>query len=165
MARCKACKQMILLGGVQEDGNTYCNAACCDQGRTLAVAAKVPRDVLEYNVRLVHEGPCPVCSQKSSPIDFNTSYTVMSFVLVSFRSAKPKLCCRSCARSSQLVGFVTTFFLGWWGIPHGIIFTPIYLFNNLTGMLGSKSLPSPELIDLVRQDLAAKARQQLASNN
>jgi hypothetical protein len=28
---------------------------------------------------------------------------------------------------------VLSFFLGWWGIPWGFIYTPIVLFSNLTG--------------------------------
>ena len=61
-------------------------------------------------------------------------FTCLSFVFFTTRSTSPYLLQGTdTARSTAIRTSLLTFFLGWWGIPFGIIFTPIYLVRNIMG--------------------------------
>ena len=45
------------------------------------------------------------------------------------------LCCRTCALKKQGSDFGLSLLAGWWGIPFGLIFTPLALLRNGYAML------------------------------
>jgi hypothetical protein len=71
---------------------------------------------------------------------------VWSFILLTSWKSQPQISCKSCAVKSQALGFVSSFFLGWWGIPWGIVMTPVQMVRNLWGMTRSAGdMPSDDL--------------------
>ena len=134
MAKCDYCGTTILLGGVKDQGYRFCNATCQLNGRALIAANQVPVEVLDEQVRAVHQGKCPCCSSRG-PIDVHTSHRVWSaFVLTSWVS-RPHVCCGKCGRLEQIKDCLFSLFLGWWGFPWGLIVTPIQIIRNLVGLL------------------------------
>jgi TonB family protein len=83
-------------------------------------------------------------------------FTCTSFVLFSMRQASKYFLQDSDEdRNTAVCSTLLTLLFGWWGFPHGIIFTPIYLVKNLTG--GEKSTVN-ELIELIQNPAAAKMK-------
>jgi hypothetical protein len=156
MASCGYCGSTILFGGVRDGDLRFCNENCRQQGFLLAVADQVPEDVISQHVSQVHEGNCPKCGGPG-PIDVHTSYSVWSaLVLTSWRS-RPEVCCRACGIKAKLGRTLSSVALGWWGVPWGIIITPIQVLRNMMGLFSS---PDPirlsaQLENIVKVHLAA----------
>lgn len=49
-----------------------------------------------------------------------------------------------------------TFFLGWWGVPWGLMLTPVILFRNLTGGI-AEFTPSGEVAGSAKPDASAES--------
>ena len=69
------------------------------------------------------------------------------------------VCCSSCGMSAKTSAILFSAALGWWGLPWGVIGTPIQLFRDIRGLFSS---PDPmrysqELAAFVRIGLATKA--------
>ena len=155
MATCANCGQGILFGGVKQGTMRFCNDQCYNAASHLHVGNEVPEDVLEAAVTAFHQGDCPYCGGPG-PVDFHYSYCVMSFLIITRFQTVPKVSCSSCGTKAKLSNFFTTLFLGWWGFPFGLIFTPIYLCRNLFGMIFSQSTDTPSelLREFVKLQLA-----------
>ena len=63
---------------------------------------------------------------------------------------------------SQLLGTVFSLILGWWGIPWGLVLTPIQIGRNLFGLTRppEPSKPSKQFEKILRMNIAANALQQ-----
>ena len=157
MAKCDYCGSTILFGGKRDGSLKFCNDECHKKGFLLAIANEVPDEIVQQYINEVHAGTCPKCYGQG-PIDVHTSYNVMSFLLITRWSSKPEISCRSCGFKSQLGGILTSFFLGWWGAPWGIIITPIQIIRNIVGMVNGPdpARPSQQLCSLLRMNLAAQ---------
>ncbi len=121
-------------------------------------ADRLPQHVVDGAIREAHQDDCPECGG-AGPVDVHNSHTVWSaFVLTSWKNT-PNLCCKSCGRNHQLMGLVSSFFLGWWGFPWGIIYTPIQIVRNLMGVLGGPNpyTPSEQFETIMRLDLAGRS--------
>jgi hypothetical protein len=145
MASCAFCGTTIFLGGVKDGELRFCNRTCQERGAVAHMAAQLPDLEVQSYAMKVHGGPCPKC-QGPGPNDVFTSHTVWSFILLTSWKSQPQISCKSCAVKSQALGFVSSFFLGWWGIPWGIIMTPVQMVRNLWGMTHSAGdMPSDDL--------------------
>ena len=115
---------------------------------------EVPEDEIEEALTAFHQGDCPCCGGPG-PVDFHFSYRVISFVVLTQFQTIPKISCRSCAQKSKLGNFFATLFLGWWGIPFGLIITPIYLCKNLYSLMFpvSADYPSDQLREFIRLNI------------
>ena len=85
----------------------------------------------------------------------------MSAVVLTSWRAMPRISCRSCATKAQIGGALTSFTLGWWGFPWGLVMTPVQVVRNLMG-LAQSPVPgerSELLISLVETSLAERARE------
>ncbi len=157
MAQCGYCGTTIVFGGVRDGAQRFCNDKCHQNASLMSLAGQVPANLVEQQIQEVHEGSCPKCRGRG-PVDVYRTYRVWSaFVLTSW-SATPQLCCRSCARRSQLGGVLFCLVLGWWGIPWGLILTPIQIIRNIAGMCTGPDprRPSAELEKFVKVTLAAQ---------
>jgi hypothetical protein len=156
MARCGWCDSLLLFGGERHEGKVYCDQKCLEGGVLLAIGSKVPPEVLKDTLRQVHAGDCPNCG-KRGPVDVHTSYRVWSALVLTRWSSRVVIGCRGCGNKARLADFFFTFFLGWWGIPWGLLITPIQLSRNLYGLLfsGPSLRPSPALERVVRVRLGA----------
>jgi hypothetical protein len=158
MARCGYCDSTILFGGVRGAGARYCNERCRDAGGVLAASLKVPDDVVRQQAWAVHRGPCPKCRGRG-PVDVHVSYWVWSAVILTRWGSTPVVCCRSCARKSQLANIGFSLLFGWWGFPWGLCLTPVQILRNVVGLVGGPDdgQPSPHLAKLVRAGIARQA--------
>jgi hypothetical protein len=157
MATCEYCGTTILFGGVREGELRFCNDKCREAGQVAVVSQHIPPDILARKVAEIHQGPCPVCGGRG-PVDVHTSHKIWSALVITHWSSDPQVCCRSCGRKSQFNSLLFSLLLGWWGIPHGLIMTPVQVGRNLAGLWGGPApdKPSEQLIKLVRLSLAAQ---------
>jgi hypothetical protein len=169
MAKCDCCGTTILFGGVREGDLRFCNATCHTNGYLSVVADKVPEDIVAQHLRDLHAGNCPKCGGPG-PVDIHTSHFVWSALIMTSWRSRPVVCCRSCGKKAKLGGLFSSAALGWWGLPWGILLTPVQVFRNVAGLLSSRdpTQPSAELANLVRIQLASQfveARRQQDSSN
>ncbi|MBX3414822.1 MAG: hypothetical protein KF708_19205 [Pirellulales bacterium] len=157
MARCAVCGTTILFGGVTEGELRFCGNECHQGGYLLAIADRVPRDVMAEQVAQVHQGDCPRCGGPG-PVDVHTSHSVWSALVMTQWKSTPEVCCRACGIKSKLVGTLSSGVLGWWGFPWGVIFTPIQILRNVSGLFSAPdpTVPSAELEKMVRLQLASQ---------
>jgi hypothetical protein len=169
MAKCDYCGTTILFGGVREGNLRFCNADCHTNGYLCVVAEKVPEDIVAEHLSALHQGNCPKCGGPG-PVDLHTAHFVWSaFIMTSWRS-RPEVCCRWCGKKAKLGGLLSSATLGWWGIPWGIVLTPVQVIRNVAGLLSSPdpTQPSAELANIVRIQLASQfvdARREQKSND
>jgi len=160
MATCAYCGSGILFGGKKQGDRRYCNDTCLKNGYLLSALELVPKDLLDQQIQAVHQGPCPKCGREGV-VDVHTSHRVWSMLIMTSWSSRPQICCRSCGVKSKLGDAVFCFFLGWWGIPWGILMTPIQVLRNLFGLFTAPNpeVPSASLQRLVGLDVAARVVQ------
>lgn len=159
MATCSSCGKTILFGGKKEARHRFCNNNCLKKGAVALAADSIPLDIVRQHARQIHSGVCPKCNQRRGPVDMHTAHRVWSFVFISSWVSKQQASCRICGVKSQVYGIISSFLLGWWGIPWGIVMTPIQITKNLIGILRPKEATSPsaQLEQFVRMRLAEQA--------
>lgn len=158
MTKCSYCRSTILFGGIREGEEKFCNEQCRNTSERLRIECLVPDEVVEQFVAEVHSGTCPRCDGEG-PVDLHTSYLVHSVGWATYWRNVPQICCCRCARRAKVGGFFSSFFLGWYGIPWGLILTPVQMFRNLAGLLAGAdpSRPSLALAEWARAHLAEQA--------
>lgn len=167
MAKCGYCNSTVIIGGVktQEKGERYCNDKCYKSAVLLAVSDQIPIETVREQIQVVHQGLCPKCKGRG-PIDVHITYQIWSALLLTSWSNRPEISCRSCGRKKQLIGAVSSLFLGWWGFPWGLIMTPVQVTRNVIGMVKSQDelRPSPMLERMVRLGMASQMVKQWPPN-
>ncbi|HYM34571.1 MAG TPA: hypothetical protein VET48_04195 [Steroidobacteraceae bacterium] len=159
MARCSYCDSLILIGGVRDGEMRFCNAKCHARGRAMLVARQIPLELVRQRTQAIHTGPCPRCNKDNGPVDVHTAHKVYSALVMTSWSSQPQVSCRACGVKSQALGAASSLLLGWWGIPWGIVMTPVQIGKNIVGMLRNPATdgPSAQLEQMVRLDLASRA--------
>lgn len=162
MATCDACKKTILFGGIKESGFRFCSKKCVADGHVLIAATKLPDDLVRKKAMEIHSGSCPICEQNRGPVDIHTAHKIWSLVLISSWTSNAQVSCRPCGRKRQLYGAVSSVVAGWWGIPWGLIMTPVQIGKNLVAILRSQDSlhPSEKLEQFVRLELATQVHEQ-----
>jgi len=157
MAKCDYCNSTIVIGGVKQGDQRFCNQKCYQSGLLLNVARQIPEDLLRREIHQVHQGQCPKC-KGSGPIDVHTSYLVFSALILTRWSTKPQVSCRSCGVKSQLGNALISLLFGWWGFPWGLILTPVQVTRNLLGIFNppSPTQPSQQLEKFVGLGMATQ---------
>lgn len=130
------------------------------------VSNTIPSDVVAERVKAVHQGPCPVCARITTEgIDVHTSHSVFSALVVTQWKSTPRLSCAPCGKKAKMTAALSSFFLGWWGIPWGIILTPVQVGRNVVGLASKPpAAPSPDLERVVRLDIAKQFQEFQARN-
>ena len=156
MAKCSYCGTTLIFGGKKEGDLRFCNEECRANGRVLRVATRIPDEVVKKHARDIHAGACPKCKQRRGPVDVYTSHKVWSMIFQTSWSSVPQISCRSCGAKAMLYATLSSFLLGWWGFPWGILVTPVQIAKNVWGLLRiEESLqPSGKLEQMVRLSLA-----------
>jgi hypothetical protein len=151
MAACGACGTTILFGGVEHQGQRYCNADCAGNGVLLQAARQVPEAEALLLASKIHGGACPKCSGYG-PIDIHKAYQVWSLVLMTSWKTLPQISCRKCAVKSQVLHLIGSGVVGWWGFPWGLIMTPVQIVRNIVAMISppDAARPSRPLMDHAR---------------
>lgn len=160
MASCAYCNTTILFGGKKRGDLRFCNDKCEQNGELIAFANQLPQAEVDRYVRTVHAGDCPSCGGEG-PVDVHTSYRVYSAVLMTSWSSRPAVSCKRCATRRKLGDAAFSAALGWWGLPWGLIMTPVQIGRNLVGLARSPdpSHPSDALSHRLRVELAARQLQ------
>ena len=164
MASCLHCGQIVVWGGVKKNGLTFCGEACCHAERWRHV--DVPEYLIRKNAIDMHRANCSHCGGPG-PVDVHHAYRVMSFLIFSHYGTLTKFSCGSCATKFKLGALLTTLILGWWGIPWGLLLTPIYLIRNAYALVKpvSPDRPSDALLSLSQRLLAKQMLEQQESAN
>jgi len=112
MAKCGYCGTGILLGGVSDGGQRFCNNKCRQNGQILSVAQQISPEALERQLDEIFSGNCPKCGG-SGPVDVHKAYEVWSALVITRWTTSQKLCCRSCGLKRQIGSAVLSAVLGW----------------------------------------------------
>jgi hypothetical protein len=166
MAKCDYCGSTIVIGGVRNGQLRFCNKKCAGNAYVLNAAQHVPPDELERQVEEVWRGNCPKC-RGSGPVDVHKFHQVWSALVLTRWTSNQQLSCKSCATKRQLGALFISAFFGWWGIPWGLILTPVQVTRNIAGMASGpdSSKPSEGLRRLMKVHLGSQilANQQKAA--
>src|SRR5689334_2718133 len=103
MANCGYCNATIIMGGVREGNERFCNDNCRQNAAVLSVTRNVPEDVLNRQIEEVWGGACPKCNGQG-PVDVHKIHEVWSALVLTHWSTKSQVSCRSCATKRQLGG-------------------------------------------------------------
>jgi len=167
MATCANCKKIILMGGLRQEGLRFCGKPCLQRGQAALLAARMPEAERVRAAQTLFRGPCPTCNKRGG-IDLYKSHYVMSFVLFTRHGSHSLISCRTCALKKQGGDFMLSSLVGWWGIPFGLLLTPVALLRNGYAMLFPPNgvEPSPAFQQEVALRLACAEidRQQAAQN-
>jgi hypothetical protein len=139
VASCAYCASTILMGGKRVGDARFCNAKCLANGQLLARSQAIPDETIRTYVQNLHMGPCPKCRGRG-PIDVFTSHKVWSAVVVTHWKSEQQVSCKRCGVKSQMVGLASSLVLGWWGIPWGLVITPIQVVRNI---IAATKTPDP----------------------
>ena len=117
-----------------------------------------PEELIQKQVLAVHQGDCPKCG-RPGPVDVHVSHRVWSAIHVTSWKSRPQVSCRACGIKAQLGDALFSLLLGWWGVPFGLLWTPVQIARNVLGMVNGPdpNVPSPLLEQVVRQGIAGRA--------
>lgn len=155
---CATCNETILFGGKKYAGAYFCNGECAEAGRISVAAEEIPLADAQLIARRLHRGPCPQCAGRG-PVDVHLSHEIWSALVITRWESILHLVCRGCALKHQSSALLRNFVLGWWGLPWGVIVTPVQIIRNLIAIANP---PNPELPSV---QLIAHAKALLASGN
>jgi hypothetical protein len=157
MAKCSYCNSTIVIGGVRSGDQRYCNSQCQQNAYILGATKTIPADVLDRKVEEVWRGNCPKCGLVG-PIDVHKFHEVWSALFLTRWTTKVQVSCRSCASKRQFGGIAFSLFFGWWGIPWGLVLTPVQIARNFIDINRGpdSSRPSDDLRKLVLVNLGTQ---------
>ena len=94
-------------------------------------------------------GGCQVCGHRDAEI--MAPMWCVSFVVLTVRHpGRPRLVCAYHARLQALPATVVTVLVGWWGIPWGLVWTPVVLWQNTFD--GGVSVDLDDALAALRQE-------------
>lgn len=98
-------------------------------------------------------------------MDVHVSYWVWSLLVLTQWKTTPQVSCRACGVKKQLAGAAFSLGLGWWGIPWGLLMTPLQIVRNLTAVFNGPepTQPSPQLERVLRVNIGAQAARAASS--
>ena len=156
---CDYCGDSAKINFLLNEGQRFCSALCLRDARISEAAVDLSDATVLQAARKIRSGACPVCNSMATPVEVRYSYTATSVIFMSNQETKTRLCCVPCGRKENRGGLLVSFFIGWWGIPWGPIFTIAALFGNFKAMfeMMADEEPSDELIKLAKNQLAVSA--------
>ncbi|MDJ1469047.1 hypothetical protein QNI19_04720 [Cytophagaceae bacterium DM2B3-1] len=102
-----------------------------DIERSIAIQAKeLTEQELEAFINLIETLPCPICSTTSQRLNLSSVFSVTSFIIITQFKGKNVIACPDCLVKSLRRADTSTFLLGLWGIPWGVIRSVKALVNN-----------------------------------
>ena len=154
---CPTCGVSVLFGGVKDGSKRYCSKKCYAADEVNRRAEQIPADAVIAQANKIRDGRCPAC-QGTGPVDVHKSYFIYSVLVYTSYRTNEHIVCRSCARKRQLTDMLSSALLGWWGIPFGIILTPVQIIKNAIALFSNpgQSGPTELLAQRTRQLLAAQ---------
>jgi hypothetical protein len=166
MARCNYCDSFILFGGPKLGDLRFCKTHCYNNGYFIELSKNIPESDVQKNIWEIQNGSCPEC-KGPGPVDLYFSHQVWSALVFTHWESPAKLSCRSCARKSQVGALFFSGFLGWWGIPWGLVITPIQIIKNISAIFQSTetAIASPGVEKIVRVHFGSKIHELMENEN
>jgi hypothetical protein len=155
MAKCENCGTTYRGGAAVHGKLKFCTHACRDQGKKLELLDNFPPLVIEAEIKKMQVASCGECLATGN-IDVHKSHRVHSVILWTSWHTRQNICCSSCGRKHRWKAIGYSAALGWWGIPFGLIVTPIQIIRNIAGMMRSETRPSSDFIRICRLHLAER---------
>ena len=154
---CPTCGSVVIFGGIKNGPDRYCSQKCYESGEIGRSAQDLPLEVVETFARELNRGPCPKCDGPG-PVDVHKSYSVYSIIFYTSWKTSQHLMCKSCALKQQAVDLAGSMLLGWWGLPFGLIVTPIQILANVVAMVQTpgRDGPTKNLMEKSRLMIAAQ---------
>jgi len=155
---CSTCGSSILFGGKKAGSRKYCSKKCLNADEVGRISDSVTDNQVDDLVVQIRGSACPSCKNEGG-LEMFKSYFVYSVIILTSWKEKPELSCKPCAKKRQIKDLFASFFLGWWGIPFGLIVTPIILIMNGVALIvdPSKKHPSKAIKErarlLIAQDI------------
>lgn len=153
---CDFCRKSTGFFPIKNEGQKFCSATCLRNARLMEAAVEIPETEIYNRALDIKNGPCPACRGRSTKIEVRKSYWVWSALLFTRWGTTSKVCCKKCGMQSNLGSLAANVFLGWWGIPWGILITPAQIFSNIVAMFRrfDDLKPSDELLQAAKLQLA-----------
>jgi len=159
MATCMTCGKTIIAGGVKDHGYRFCSKPCHQRKAAyISKLSEVPEAAVAAEVEKLRAMRCPRC-KGNGPLNEHKSAFVYSMIILTRFGEKKHMCCTKCALKSQALDTLGAATLGWWGVPFGLILTPIGIVTNLVqmGVSLNRKGPSKSLRSFARERLARQA--------
>jgi hypothetical protein len=156
MGPCYTCNNTVAFGGIKDHGFRFCSKAChAQKAGFIQSLAAVPAELVESEALRIRNGLCAKCG-RTGHVEFHSSMFVWSAILITRTSERTFIGCTTCARKTQALASAGTLLLGWWGIPFGLVFTPVAVLANAYQMVrsGPRARPSAKLSAYARERLA-----------
>lgn len=160
-SECDYCGNSAKKKPLFDQGQRFCSSNCVRAARISEAAVDISAEQIQTLALAIRSGPCPDCRLSESVVEIRFQYRVVSLVLITEYQRKSRLCCVACGRKQNMKAFCLTFFLGWWGVPFGLIMTPTYLIANMGELWENRTVgqASEDLLKLAKLQLAEKAYQ------
>jgi hypothetical protein len=165
MSKCATCGKSIIAGGIRDHGFRFCSKPCHQRKASyIAKMRAIPDAVVKIEVEKIRHMRCARC-KKNSGVEMHKSAFVWSMIFMTRFGEHKHVCCKTCALKSQAMDTVRTALFGWWGIPFGLIMTPISIVSNVSQMIitARRTQPSSALSEFARERLARQAAEREAA--
>jgi hypothetical protein len=158
MATCDCCGKYYTFGGLKAGRYAFCNGTCRSRGSVLVALDEVPpRSVADY-IDAAHRSDCPSCG-RPGPVDLRRSHWAWSALIVTRWGTDQRIECVPCGRLRQVKAMGFSLLVGWWGVPFGLVLTPVQLVRNAIALVQSNKRPSADFERLMRLELARRTAQ------
>ena len=87
-------------------------------------------DIYHY-AELLRNCPCPICNNTRDKLNGTIYHSIKSIIVMSITETRWIIACPDCLDKQNRKDIVSCSLLGWWGIPWGILKTPVYIYRNL----------------------------------
>lgn len=87
-------------------------------------------DIYHY-AELLRNCPCPICNNTWDELNGTIYHSIKSIIVTSITETRWIIACPDCLDKQNRKAIVSCSLLGWWGIPWGILKTPVYIYRNL----------------------------------
>lgn len=88
-----------------------------------------PEELEEY-VSLIEKSSCPKCDLQFEKVNASKVHKVRSFIFMTSSDSNLYIACNTCISKEKNKQLILNLLLGWWGLPWGIIKTPIAISNH-----------------------------------
>lgn len=84
-----------------------------------------------YYAELLRNCPCPICNNTRDKLNGTIYHSIKSILVTTITETRWIIACPDCLDKQIRKAIVSCSLLGWWGIPWGILKTPVYIYRNL----------------------------------
>lgn len=95
---------------------------------------QIPQSKTAFHQQIAPEPVvCSCCKKVTAQPRYIIFSQVTSFIILTIRTPIQGIFCPKCAEGKAIESAITTWLLGWWGLPWGLIYSVSTIFQNLLG--------------------------------